>query len=220
MRVVTLASAAVAALLLVAAPAVAHPFGPPPRATITVEGHDVHVAWQAADDDAAAVAAEVGLLPDEAVDAYIDGDIADVPTPEEQQALTDAPEIVDYLAEHVRVAQGPGECDGTVEPMADFIDEGAEVTFRCPRPVDSFDLTITMLHGRNEAYRTFAFTEDGEPELAAFSVETPTHTIAVDGDVELRTGWVLEGPALWVAVVGLLAAVAAVPGGFLWWRRR
>jgi hypothetical protein len=184
-----------------AAPAIAHAFGDPPRAWLGSQGREVTLDWVAEADDAAAVGHAIGLLPIEAVWAFIEEVPEEEPTPAQTRALSASPDLRDYLLEHVSIRQGGRRCDGVAEPAVDFIADGARLRFTCPDPVTVADVRITLLHDQDPAYRTFGV--DGTDQLTIHTVAQPEHRwdfarVPADG----------RGPAA-VLIVGLVLAVIA-----------
>ena len=158
------------------APAAAHPFGPPPTAEIVAEGSQITVDWTATPDDAVAIGELLGLMPEGSTAAYRQEGAAQVaPSRAAEAALSAAPELHDYLTEHIVALQDERPCAGTVPAVDDFVHEGAQVVLTCPAPVAEVELRITMLHEIHPAYRTFAVGEDSEPSQSVFTVEAPQH---------------------------------------------
>lgn len=187
-------AALVLLLSCAAAPALAHPFGPPPTARIWADDSRVVIDWTAAPDDTAAIGVEVGVLSEQAVDAFLEESPAMVAPPAADLATLDSSEeLRTYLLEHIQVLQGGRRCDAELAPVNDFIHRGATVVHSCPRPVVDVEVVITMLHSRHEAYRTFAFSRDRtEPDQAVFTVASPSHTwVFGEGDAApAGRGWV------------------------------
>jgi hypothetical protein len=190
------------ALVLPTAPASAHPAGEVPRARRAVEGTDVVLDWIAAPDDAAEVLVAAGIWPEEVATRYLDvafGLPADpLPGPEEIRAASRDAALPRYLTEHLVLEQGDRACPGTVHPTEDLLSDGVRVSFRCPtRPVQ-VDLTISLLHDRDPAYRTFSL--DGTRRVAIHTASEPTQP------------WDLADPTPAPTVLALLlgAAVGAI----------
>ena len=159
-----------------AAPAAAHPFGPPPTAEIVAEGSQITVDWTATPDDAVAIGELLGLMPEGSTSAYRQESAAQVaPSREAEAALSAAPELHRYLTDHIVALQDGQRCPGTVGPIDDFVHEGARVVLTCPASVNEVELRITMLHEIHPAYRTFAVGEDSRPSESVFTVEAPEH---------------------------------------------
>jgi hypothetical protein len=186
-------------VLAPALPAAGHAFGDPPRAWLSSEGRTVTLDWVAEDDDAAAVGHAIGLLPVEAIWAYIEELPEEQPTPAEIRALSDSADLRAYLLEHVNIRQDGRSCAGVAEPAADFIADGARLRFTCPDPVSQADVRITLLHEEDPAYRTFSV--DGSDQLAVHTAAQPEHRWDFTrGSEDPR------GPAA-VLIVGLVLAV-------------
>lgn len=219
-RLVLLATVALC-VLGTAGPALAHPFGPPPTALVYVDGRTVTIDWRAAPDDAIAVGAELGLLPDELVDVYLEGPAQAAPPESAELDLTASDELRAYLVDHIRVEQDGVTCRPSVEPMDNFVHAGARTLHECPDPVSAVTITITMLHERHPAYRTFALSGavDVDPQQAVFSVDNPRHEWdfeaerAAGGGNGLAVAW---GPFALLAaavVVGTVVVVAVTVRG-------
>lgn len=211
-------AAVAGALLGVAAPAAAHPFGPPPTALVSSSGREVVVEWGAAPDDALIIGMATGVLDDGSLDRYLEGPVQTAPSAAQEDALSASPQLRDYLLDRIEVSQDGRPCDGTVSPIESFVHDGATLTFACPETVDQVVLRIAMLHDVHDAYRTFAITEGrGQPAQSVFTVDdveqewdftaSPT---ASDED----PGRGLPAGPLILAGVG-----AAAAGAVAWWRR-
>lgn len=196
---------------LAPAPAAAHPFGPPPRATISAHDDVVRVDWEAEADDAAMVAARVGLVSEDIAPAYLEGDDSLIPDEATRRALLESPALTDYLLEHITVRQDGSECDARLVEPSDFLFDGVSTEHRCADTVTTVDVSVTLLHEEDERYRTFGIGDGLEPDLAAFTASSPTHTWSTV---------VEEGAARWPLGAGVTAAAAGVGGlGFLVSRR-
>ena len=219
-RIVLLATVALC-VLGTAGPALAHPFGPPPTALVYVDGRTVTIDWRAAPDDAIAVGAEIGLLADDLVDVYLDGPAQVAPPESAELDLTASEELHAYLIDHITVEQDGVACRPSVEPMGNFVHAGARTLHECPDSVTGVTITITMLHERHPAYRTFAISgaTDVDPQQAVFSVDNPRHEW--DFEAERAAGGGSEQLAAWWpfallaggVVVGTVAVVAVTVRG-------
>ena len=204
-------------VVLTAGTALAHPSGSdPPHAWLEAEGRVVAVEFTLAPDDAAVIGAALGLLPDDAMDAYLGDAAAAYPTEEEIAEFSASGELHEYLLEHIEVRQDGVSCRGEAEPAADFLADGAELRFTCPETVEDVDLRVTALHELDPAYRTFSV--DGGTRYAVHTAAEPEHgwdfAAAVDGSGSAGGDPVPVG--LWVGLAGVIAGVAGVLG---WWRR-
>ncbi len=161
-------------LALVASPAAAHPFGPPPTARISAEGRTVTVAWSATPDDAVAIGENLGIMPPGSVAAYRQEGAAQVaPSSEDEARLSASAELVEYLTDNITVEQDGTPCEPTVPAIDDFVHAGARVVARCPIAVERATLRITMLHDINEAYRTVGIGRRTDPAQSVFTVAAP-----------------------------------------------
>lgn len=215
-------SAVAGALTLAAAPAAAHPFGPPPTALVSASGREVVVEWGAAPDDALIVGMAIGILDDGSLERYLEGPVQTAPSAAQEQELSASPDLRAYLLERIAVVQDDRPCEGTVAPIDSFVQEGARLEFRCPAPVRDVVLRIAMLHDVHESYRTFAVTEGrGRPAQSVFTVDNaeqawdfrasprPDRDGAGDG-----RGWAWPGAPAFLGAAGL-----ATLGAVLWRRR-
>jgi hypothetical protein len=207
-------------LLLCAAEALAHPFGAPPTARIWAEETHVWIDWGSAPDDAIVIGVELGLLPEEAVDAYLDeGPVRVAPSAEKEQRLSESDLLADYVLERITVTQNRRPCSPALEPIENFVTRGATVAFRCPEPVREVEIRIAMLHEVHEAYRTFAFSHgEASPAQAVFTVASPTHTWTFgdrNEDSAAGRGW-----AAGLIALGGLAIIGVVMAETLLSRRR
>lgn len=211
--VVTLAAGAV--LAAVASPAAAHPFGPPPTARITANGDTLTVAWSATPDDAVAIGEELGVMPEGSTAAYRQDAAAQVaPSAADEAALSASPALHAYIAERITAAQDGSPCRPEIPPISDFVHEGVRLLLRCPEPVTTVTLSITMLHDIHPAYRTLATGLGASPGQSVFTVEAPTHEwrFLIPAGQRRTSLAAVVGVG---AAAGVLAAVAV-----LIWRRR
>ena len=182
-----------------ASPAWAHPFGPPPTARVSAEGSTVTIDWSATPDDAAAIGEQLGILPPGSVAAYRQDAAAQVAPPAADEArLSASPQLRDYLTSRITAAQAGEPCDGSVPPVADFVHSGARVVLDCPDPVAEIELSITMLHDLNPAYRTVAVGTDSDPAQGVFTTQAS------------RATWRFGAPAASGSPLVPLAATGAV----------
>jgi MYXO-CTERM domain-containing protein len=202
----------VAGVVVAAVPAAAHPFGPPPTATISASDRTITIDWQATPDDAVAIGELLGLMPEGSTAAYRQESAAQVaPSRQAEAALSASPLLADYLREHITVTQDGTPCAPDVPAPGDFVHQGARILLTCPDPVAEVTLRITMLHSIHSAYRTFAVGADTSPSQSVFTVEAPAHTWrfgAPAGEATTTVPMIVGG--------GVLLAVV-----LLWvWRRR
>ena len=206
-------------LILVAAPVLAHPFGPPPTALVSARGQSVFIEWRSAADDAVAIGVEVGLLSEDLVDVYLEGPAQAAPSERAELELSESEELRDYLLEHIAVRQEGERCRATVQPIGNFVHEGARTVHECPEPIGSVDITITMLHERHPAYRTFAISgeDDVSPQQAVFSIDSPEHAwdfaaerASADNPTESTGGGLVVWPLAAVGAMAVLGVVVVV----------
>lgn len=205
--------AGLAALVPTAAPAQAHASGQVPQARLAAEGHRVEVVWTADADDGADVLVAAGVWPEEIALRYLDiafgGDPALLPDDAEVAAASRDPALARYLEERVRILQDGLPCPGRAAPAADFVADGAAVTFECPETVTEAVVEITLLHDRDPAYRTFSV--DGTVQYAIHTADRPAHP--------WDFGHGAQPPASRSVITLAIAAtlVVAIAGGTLWW---
>ncbi len=205
-----------AALVLPAGSALAHPGGTPPRARLAVDGHEVTVDWIAAADDAAEVLVGAGIWPEEVAQRYLDvafgGPADQLPTETEIRSASRDPALPVYLREHIVVAQDSQPCPTVVHPTEDLLADGVRMTFRCPSRPQQVALTLSLLHDRDPSYRSFSL--DGTRRVAIHTIDEPTHVWDLASD----------DPTTRIAVVLLSAIAGAVGLGGValhrLWRRR
>lgn len=216
-----LAAAAAAAVLPVGPPgagppeAAAHPFGPPPVARLRAEGNELQVRWTAAPDDVLALGYGAGVVPArpaalEQADGAPFGGGARL-DPADAARIADAPAVVAYLTERVRARQDGTACPGAVRTARDLVEEGAVLTFTCPRPVETVEVEIALLTDLHPAYRTMAVSDDGQRALYTADDATEPWTFGGGGAGAGGAAAVLVGGA---------AVLAAGAGGLLLHRRR
>lgn len=198
-----LATCALAATCLVgvgALGAAAHPFGPPLTADVTAHGSTVEVTWSGAEDDWMALGELSGAFAAPSDQARTGTEI-----------LMEAPEVRDYLLEHVTVHQDNTACGATWEGIEDLLDGGALLHFECAQPVASVEVEITALTDVNQAYRTVV-TAGGEQTL--FTAVDPRHTLdltaaATSGGGDNTPVLVLSSAGALVLAVGLVWGASA-----------
>ncbi|PZG14512.1 hypothetical protein [Nonomuraea aridisoli] len=203
---VSLAVAVAVQAGVAAAPASAHPFGPPSMATIVAEGSRVSLSWKAAEDDWVALGRSLGAFgdPAEGVDTTLTG----------EQQLARSAAVHDYLLSRVEVRQGGRPCEGALEPLERLVTEGARFAFACAEPVVEVDVRITALTDLNEAYRTV---------LTAETPADPAQTMLTAGADTRRLRFepsAVGGVSLAVPAVVLVIAVAALVAFLVRGRRR
>lgn len=233
LRRVVLAAAVPAALVLgpggaVAAPgASAHPFGDPQTADITSTAQGVQVLWKAAPDDVTALAMQLGVLEETRTYVFQDGTLV----PAESAAsdgvvLAGAPELVQYLLDHVTVRSGERACAGTLQPVTDVIAEGATLAFDCGGPVRDAHVELDLLVDLNDAYRTLANGPGGQRTV--YSKDQQAHTWTFPASVPGPGGTdaapagdgddVASSAALQLG--GAVGALVLAGGAVVLWRRR
>lgn len=195
--------AAVATAGIGAVPAAAHPFGPPLTANATAQGSTVTVLWSGAEDDWMSLGERTGAF-------------AGAAKPQTgAETIMTSPEVRDYLMANIAVSQSGVECAGSWQGIDDLLTTGARLTFECPQPVTTIDLTVTPLTDINEAYRTVV-TAGSEQTL--FTAAAPTHQVAPDHSEAVGAGGgggqsdngellLLGGAGALVAGVGVLWGV-------------
>lgn len=208
-RLVATAIAAViaaAGVTVVAAPsASAHPFGPPLSARLDVDGAEVTVTWTAAEDDWVNLGEFLGAFSTQTDDggAQLTG----------AELLAQSDNLPSYLLSHFVIEQDGQSCQGQVTQLQDLVTLGAQLSYSCPQPVTTVDLTVTTLTDINENYRTVVTSDQpSEPAQALFTTTTSTQQWSFDASS--------SGGAAQVALVAAGALIlAALAGGLLWWRR-
>lgn len=208
------------ALLLSTPPAMAHPWGTPPTAVVSVDGPEVRIEWRAETDDAVALATALGLLDPTRIDWEWSGPSGIARAAVHEQPLEEASALHAYLLDNIRVRQDRVSCRGKAQPIGDFISEGIRVTYRCPQEVDALQVRITMLHDLHAAYRTFAHASgDARPSRHVFTVVNPEHRWDFAPDTTSGGGGLLAGSWSQPITLALLAAMA-VAGAIRQRRRR
>ena len=145
-------------VLLVPAPADAHPFGDPQTVEVTGDAEQVRVRWRAGGtDDLTLLAVALGALPRDRVMLdgavwYEDGDA---------EALAASPAFADYLLDRITVASGPADCPGELVGT-DLLGAGAVLAFTCAVPVEAATVEVRTLLDLHPAYRTLATGPDGQ----------------------------------------------------------
>ncbi|MCA1783590.1 MAG: hypothetical protein LC679_15880 [Intrasporangiaceae bacterium] len=192
----------------------AHPSGEfgPPTARLSAEGRTVTIELSAPPDDAAAIGTAIGLLPEDAMEAFLLQDEAAQPTAEQIREVSTSPDLRAYLLEHVGVRQHGQPCPGEARPAEDFLADGADLRFTCEDPVEVVDVRITVLHDLDPRYAIFGL--DGTMWTVRFTAaqsELPWDATAAGSG-----SWPF---ALLASVGGVLVGLAVV-GRVLARRRR
>ena len=206
--------AASAIILGAGGSAVAHPSGEfgPPTARLSADGRTVSIELAAPPDDAAAIGTAIGLLPEGSMEAFLLEDEDAQPTEEQIRELSGSPELREYLLEHVEVRQDGQGCSGQARPAADFLADGAQLTFTCDESIEVVDVRITILRDVDPRYVTFGL--DGSRWTVLFTDAQPEHRWDASAAA--------SGPSLTtlVVIVGGVLLVLATFGWFLVGRRR
>ena len=185
-------------LLAWAAPAAAHPFGPPSTASAEADGTTVTLSWTAAEDDWVALGNSLGAF-----------DASTTATGEEK--LRRSPAVRDYLLEKITVSQAGTPCPGELAPLADLLTDGARFTFSCAQPVSEVDVRLSALTDLNEAYRTVLTADAATPDRALFTAAQDTVRLRFSGG----------GSGVTASVVGLaIGTLVAAVGVVVLMRRR
>ena len=186
-----------------AAPAVAHPFGPPLAATVSAEGDVVNVRWIAAEDEWVILGEHLGVFSgtvDESTDS-------DEPSLTGAQVLAGSDVVHDYLLERIRVravgAHGlVTACEGSVERLEpERLTDGVELAFACPQLQAGFDVTVTTLMDVHDAYRVALSGVDTSPRRALLTQSEPSVRVTV-GDAD-STRLLVTGLVALCGVAGL-----------------
>lgn len=148
-----------------------HPFGDPQTVEISASDGTVQVHWEVGgQDDLTLLAIHLGVLPEDRI--MLDGAI--VYDEGDGDLLAEAPELEDYLLDHIGVSAGDQACAGEVTTVGDLTaDEGADLSFTCPVDAATATVTVTMLTDLHPAYRTLATGPDGQ--RAAYSRTQDSH---------------------------------------------
>ena len=187
-----------------------------PTVRLDARGDTVEVVWQAAADDAAAIAVELGMAPRQALLdhlaalAALDDDADPQPLVDRLVAQVDAEQLLDsgaletYLLDAIAVQQHDRRCPGQIASLERFLDGEATLHFTCQEPVDTITLHITLLTEQDPTHRTLS--TDGRRDVAVHTLAAPTHAwdLGVDADS--------PGLATTVGVLGTGLLGAALTG--------
>ncbi len=193
------------AVLLPASDAFGHATSELPHARWASDGERVELHWTAASDDVADVAVAAGLWSSDKMWAYVDGAVDDLPSEEQIAALEHEEDLHRYLLERFEVRQGNEPCSPSVELTDDIITDGIRMAFTCPEPVRDAVLSVTVLHDRDPAYRTFSV--DGSEQYAVHTDAQPEHRWDFTAAPAADEGIPL---ALWLAGGGVVLAAAGI----------
>ncbi|MCF3143348.1 nickel/cobalt transporter [Streptomyces platensis] len=174
------------ALLGLAGPADAHPFGAPPAARVKAHGKTAEVIWSAAKDDLAVLRKEAHAA-------------------DESDAR--------YLGSHIRLSQDGRTCPLRQADTARLVQDGARLSYLCPRQVTTLAVTITALNDVDPKYRTISVTPSGSGGL--HTAQEPTHTLTFSPSGSGASGAAAgpQGPfSVWTTdLSGLLAHRVVLP---------
>lgn len=158
-----------------AAPASAHPFGPPSTARISVDGARASVAWLAAEDDWVALGQSVGAFEDPT-----SGVVTTSMTGEQKLQQSEA--VHRYLLERIGVNQNGTACSGRIISMEQLLTKGAQLEFECPEPIVEVAISVSVLTDLNEAYRTMLSADSpATPDRALFTTASSTQHLSFSG---------------------------------------
>ncbi|GAA1840754.1 hypothetical protein [Asanoa iriomotensis] len=191
MRRLVLGALVALALFGSAAPAAAHPFGPPSTAKVTVRGTSLTLVWHAAEDDWVALGQSLGAFDDPSTEL----------TGEEK--LQRSPAVHRYLLERMTVSQAGRPCPGELGELNDLLGTGATIEFECPAKIDEVKIKLAALMDLNDAYRTVLV---GDSE-ALFTVTTPEQQVRLHGSAVPGAVLPLAIGTFAVVVLGVVAAV-------------
>lgn len=192
----TLAGALLAgALTCWAAPASAHPFGPPSIARIGADGSRVTISWLPAEDDWVALGQSLGAFEDPAT-----GTVSTELTGE--QKLERSTALRDYLLEKITVAQAGRPCRSRLEELRALLVDGARFVFDCRGPVTEVEVTVAALTDLNTAYRTMLVADTpATPEQTLFTAAAVTRHLSFSGTAKDGTSWQTASAAVGAAVL-------------------
>lgn len=170
------AALAAGALLLVAAPAHAHPFGDPQQLEIIPDADltQFNVTWKAAADVLTSLALRLDVLGGPRATVFKDG--AEVPSyvdKADADALSASPLLAQYLLSRIELSLGAEACRGVLVAVDDLATNGARLTYTCPAPGEELTVTAAMLTDLHAAYKTMATGPGGATHV--FTVDAPTH---------------------------------------------
>lgn len=190
-----------------AAPAAAHPFGPPPTARISAKGSHIHLVWKATADD--------WVLLGQALGAF------DNPTGDEafatltgEQKLQRSKKLHAYLLDRIGITQSGAPCRGALAIPQHLLDNGVDFTFTCPRPAGDVDVRLAALTDLDAAYRTVLSATHATPARTLVTSENTTRHL--DFSAHAPTG----GASAAALATSGIAAVAAAGGLFALLRPR
>ncbi len=213
------AAAVLLCAILPAAPAQAHPFGPPQTAEVSAADGRLHVQWRfGASDDVSYLGAALGALPQERV--LLDGAVLHEDS--DDLLLSESAGLPGYVLEHISATRAGDDCAGTVSAGGDLSATGIGVNFDCPGQGGEVEVTITMLTDLHPAFITLASGPDGQ--RAAYSEDAPSHPWQVgenlNGTQLAERAGLGQGTSAVLQLGGVLTACAAAIGGLGWLRRR
>lgn len=199
----------VPAPVVLAAPAQAHPFGPPQTVAISraEQSGVVRVHWQpGAPDDYSYLAVGIGVSAED----LTQGPGGLLAVKKDADALQASPRFTRYLTEHVTVRDGATACAATVLPIEHLVGDGVDLEFDCgaSTPTDDVDVRVSLLTDLHPAYQTLATGPGGQ--RFAYTHDATDHRWALDAeaaDADLGRSAALQLP---LALGGLVVAGAGI----------
>lgn len=154
-------------VVLPAAPASAHPFGPPLTARLSVDGTAMSVRWSAEEDDWVALGRHVGAFAETPMG--VDGvELTGL------ERLQRSERLRAYLLDQMIVSQDGVACAASVDDLATLRQTGMTLRFRCPAEITVVDVQLSALTDVHEAYRTVATGPSGaEPSQVLYTAAQP-----------------------------------------------
>lgn len=147
--------------------AVAHPFGDPQSAEISVTPQGLRITWNAAVDDLGLLAAWIGASDGTgSLMVFEDGEFLEDESTELPGAqLARAPQLADYLLDRIEVSAAGEVCAGELLHVDDVETSGATLDFDCGGPVPAADVRIATLTDIDDTYRILAAGPHGQGHL-------------------------------------------------------
>ncbi|MGZ0712457.1 hypothetical protein ACWPKO_29375 (plasmid) [Coraliomargarita sp. W4R53] len=152
------------AVAMLAAPAEAHPDGPPQTLLVSASDATVTLHWASATDDLSALGYSLGLTQTVKTFVYDENGelLVDESDEDDLTVLGADASFSDYLLSSLQVTTDEGPCIGRVGDTTHLATAGVSIRFDCPAPVTEAEIGATLLQDIDSRYQLLATSDIGE----------------------------------------------------------
>lgn len=186
-----------------AAPAHAHPEGPPQTLLVSAAGTTVTLHWASATDDLSALGYSLGLT--ETVKTFVydeNGELLAEESDEDDLTVLGADTAFsDYVLSALQVTTEDGPCVGQVGDTTHLETAGVSVRFDCAAAVTEAEIVATLLQDVDSRYQLLATSDLGErfTYTAADSVQSWSFAASEVSEGAASSWWPTAGViVLWL----------------------